>query len=193
MAPSKSLELHLSYPRHPHRLSYRNLNQITDAEVDPNFGRMGEPARQNSSLNQNDLHNIETVTSEKRQPEATPPLLSRAYIFGPVKKSHGDLALLACCLVTGMVDAASFSNWGAFVGMQTGRTTLKRRYIENRLSTNTTRQAIQSFSASRLPVFQLTLMPGSRPWSQSARSYVDAGAHSTFQRHSHPKISIPTA
>lgn len=37
---------------------------------------------------------------------------SRARILGPVEKDHGDLALLACCFVTGMVDAAVFSNWG---------------------------------------------------------------------------------
>ena len=49
-----------------------------------------------------------------------PGLFSRARIFGPVKQERGDLALLACCLVTGLVDAASFSNWGVFVGMQTG-------------------------------------------------------------------------
>lgn len=39
-------------------------------------------------------------------------LFSRARILGPVEKDHGDWALLACCLVTGMVDAASFMNWG---------------------------------------------------------------------------------
>lgn len=39
-------------------------------------------------------------------------LFSRARILGPVTKDHGDLALLACCFVTGMVDAASFMNWG---------------------------------------------------------------------------------
>ena len=77
----------------------------------------GSPA-----LDEHDLYNVETALPDKVQSEATPRFLSRAYIFGPVKKSHGDLALLACCLVTGMVDSASFSNWGAFVGMQTGMT-----------------------------------------------------------------------
>lgn len=41
-------------------------------------------------------------------------------IFGPVTNDYGDLALLACSLVTGMVDAASFANWSVFCGMQTG-------------------------------------------------------------------------
>lgn len=44
-----------------------------------------------------------------------------AFVFGPVKRVHADLALLACCFVTGMVDAASFANWSVFVGMQTGK------------------------------------------------------------------------
>ena len=35
-------------------------------------------------------------------------------------KDYGDYGLLACSFVTGMVDGASFLNWGVFVGMQTG-------------------------------------------------------------------------
>jgi hypothetical protein len=46
---------------------------------------------------------------------------SRRRVLGAVEKEGGDYALLACCLVTGMVDAASFGNWGVFVGMQTGK------------------------------------------------------------------------
>jgi uncharacterized membrane protein YoaK (UPF0700 family) len=37
-----------------------------------------------------------------------------------VVKNYGDYGLLACSFVTGMVDGASFLNWGVFVGMQTG-------------------------------------------------------------------------
>lgn len=44
-------------------------------------------------------------------------------IFGPVVRDYGDYGLLACSLVTGMVDGASFLNWGVFVGMQTGTLT----------------------------------------------------------------------
>jgi uncharacterized membrane protein YoaK (UPF0700 family) len=36
-------------------------------------------------------------------------------------KDYGDYGLLACSFVTGMVDGASFLNWGVFVGMQTGK------------------------------------------------------------------------
>lgn len=45
---------------------------------------------------------------------------SRARMLGPVTKEHGDLPLLACSFVTGLVDAAVFRNNGMFVGMQTG-------------------------------------------------------------------------
>lgn len=50
-----------------------------------------------------------------------PGFFSRRRILGPVEKDYGDYGLLACSLVTGMVDGASFLNWGVFVGMQTGR------------------------------------------------------------------------
>lgn len=49
-----------------------------------------------------------------------PGFFSRSNLLGPVKKDHGDLVLLSYSLCTGMVDAASFSNWGVFVAMQTG-------------------------------------------------------------------------
>ena len=46
---------------------------------------------------------------------------SRRRILGPVVKEYGDYGLLATSFVTGMVDGASFLNWGVFVGMQTGK------------------------------------------------------------------------
>lgn len=46
---------------------------------------------------------------------------SRRRMIGPVVKEYGDYGLLATSFVTGMVDGASFLNWGVFVGMQTGK------------------------------------------------------------------------
>lgn len=46
--------------------------------------------------------------------------LSRARLLGPVTKEYGDWPLLAMSLVTGMVDGACFTNYGMFIGMQTG-------------------------------------------------------------------------
>ena len=54
-------------------------------------------------------------------PKQEPGFFSRRWMLGPVVKDYGDYGLLACSLVTGMVDGASFLNWGVFVGMQTGK------------------------------------------------------------------------
>ena len=37
-----------------------------------------------------------------------------------VHRDWADLLLLACYIITGMLDSASISTWGAFVSMQTG-------------------------------------------------------------------------
>ena len=60
-------------------------------------------------------------TKDERSLPAKTGFFSRANVFGPVDKGYGDLPLLAMSLVTGMVDGASFRNWGMFVGMQTGK------------------------------------------------------------------------
>ncbi|TIA63435.1 hypothetical protein D6C77_02119 [Aureobasidium pullulans] len=53
-----------------------------------------------------------------------PGFFSTRRILGPVDKEYGDVALLVHSFVTGLVDAASFANWGVFVGMQTGNTVI---------------------------------------------------------------------
>lgn len=37
-----------------------------------------------------------------------------------VSKSWGDLALLVCYIITGLLDSSSVQVWGSFVSMQTG-------------------------------------------------------------------------
>lgn len=44
----------------------------------------------------------------------------RDFLSSPVDIKHVDLILLSHSLSTGIVDAATFSNWSVFVGMQTG-------------------------------------------------------------------------
>ncbi|EMC97912.1 hypothetical protein BAUCODRAFT_407423 [Baudoinia panamericana UAMH 10762] len=61
---------------------------------------------------------------EKHPMSTNTPFFSRRNILGPVVKDHGDVPLLVCCFVTGLVDAASFRNFGMFVGMQTGNTVI---------------------------------------------------------------------
>lgn len=57
------------------------------------------------------------------------PLLSRkaqahawwqSRIVVDVRRDWADLLLLACYIITGLLDSASISTWGAFVSMQTG-------------------------------------------------------------------------
>ncbi|KAK5133315.1 hypothetical protein LTR08_007840 [Meristemomyces frigidus] len=67
------------------------------------------------------------ITSDTKDERALPAktgFFSRATVFGPVERDHGDLPLLAMSFVTGMVDGASFRNWGMFIGMQTGNTVI---------------------------------------------------------------------
>lgn len=66
----------------------------------------------------------EAIDSDKSSPNGNLSLFSLAYLLGPVTKNHADLALLTCCFVTGLVDAAVFANYTVFVGMQTGNTVI---------------------------------------------------------------------
>lgn len=77
-------------------------------------------------------HSIGDGSEEKPSTPRRVPFLSRANVLGPIVRDHVELPLLACCLVTGMVDAASFRNWGMFVGMQTGKSrgVVSKRKVE---------------------------------------------------------------
>ncbi|KAG6031607.1 hypothetical protein E4U41_007523 [Claviceps citrina] len=46
----------------------------------------------------------------------------RTQMTAEVSRSHADLVLLLCYVVTGLLDSASTQVWGAFVSMQTGNT-----------------------------------------------------------------------
>ncbi|KAL9060022.1 MAG: hypothetical protein Q9162_000872 [Coniocarpon cinnabarinum] len=50
--------------------------------------------------------------------------LSRENFTASVDPKRGDLLLLACCFVTGLLDCGVFNNYGVFVGMQTGNTVI---------------------------------------------------------------------
>ena len=83
-----------------------------------------KPSHASSLAGQKDADDDEatataTATTTPAKTRA-PSVLSRKWALGPVVKDYGDYGLLACSFVTGMVDGASFLNWGVFVGMQTG-------------------------------------------------------------------------
>ncbi|KAI4222215.1 MAG: hypothetical protein L6R36_006315 [Xanthoria steineri] len=56
-------------------------------------------------------------TSEKHSKHSV-----RRYLAANVSTRHADLPLLACCFVTGIIDAGAYNAWGTFMGMQTGNT-----------------------------------------------------------------------
>jgi len=50
------------------------------------------------------------------------------YMTANVSKSWGDLTLLGCYIITGLLDSASVQVWGSFVSMQTGTQALGQRH-----------------------------------------------------------------
>ncbi|KAI5862643.1 hypothetical protein GGS23DRAFT_85501 [Durotheca rogersii] len=46
----------------------------------------------------------------------------RSNMMADVRRDWADLILLACYIITGLLDSASISTWGSFVSMQTGNT-----------------------------------------------------------------------
>ncbi|KAI2616533.1 hypothetical protein GGR54DRAFT_228690 [Hypoxylon sp. NC1633] len=46
----------------------------------------------------------------------------RKSMMTDVRRDWADLVLLACYIITGLLDSASISTWGSFVSMQTGNT-----------------------------------------------------------------------
>ncbi|KAK1005078.1 hypothetical protein LTS01_003442 [Friedmanniomyces endolithicus] len=47
---------------------------------------------------------------------------SRRHMTADVNKTYGDLVLLFCYIITGLLDSSSVQVWGSFVSMQTGNT-----------------------------------------------------------------------
>ncbi|KAG6993955.1 hypothetical protein G7Y79_00049g085150 [Physcia stellaris] len=45
---------------------------------------------------------------------------ARAYLTEKVRVKNAYIPLLICCFLTGLIDAASYSAWSVFMGMQTG-------------------------------------------------------------------------
>ncbi|KAK4890757.1 hypothetical protein LTR27_010576 [Elasticomyces elasticus] len=47
---------------------------------------------------------------------------SQQHMTAEVNKKYGDLVLLGCYIITGLLDSSSVQVWGSFVSMQTGNT-----------------------------------------------------------------------
>ncbi|EEY20448.1 conserved hypothetical protein [Verticillium alfalfae VaMs.102] len=55
-------------------------------------------------------------------PASTTPSRLKTHLTTSVSRKHTDLVLLACYIITGLLDSASNQIWGSFVSMQTGNT-----------------------------------------------------------------------
>lgn len=66
-----------------------------------------------------DSHNAETETLLRRKPGTRHWLHESLRV--DVRRDWADIMLLGCYVITGILDSASISTWGAFVSMQTGK------------------------------------------------------------------------
>jgi len=91
-----------------------STNQLASSPLDTSE----KPSHASSlAAGPNDADTTATTTPPSKPSTS---VFSEKWMLGPVVKDYGDYGLLACSFVTGMVDGASFLNWGVFVGMQTG-------------------------------------------------------------------------
>ncbi|KAK3355594.1 hypothetical protein B0H65DRAFT_452502 [Neurospora tetraspora] len=79
-----------------------------------------------------------TISNDETQPllypimstdDTTTPALTkppsgrwRRHLTTDIDRTHADLVLIICYLITGLLDSSSISIWGSFVSMQTGNT-----------------------------------------------------------------------
>lgn len=76
------------------------------------------------------------------------------YLLGDVDPKHGDLALLAYCYVSGLLDAVAFYNWGVFVAMQTGKRLFLHEAKARQIDHGAGNTVILCLSTARLPSSQ---------------------------------------
>lgn len=74
----------------------------------------GEPRPGNGILNGND----ESQALLGRKPKSESWLRKKLVV--DARRDWADVMLLGCYIITGILDSASISTWGAFVSMQTG-------------------------------------------------------------------------
>ena len=53
---------------------------------------------------------------------------AQRYMTVDVRKTGGDVMLLGCYIITGLLDSSSVQVWGSFVSMQTGRPVMIRDF-----------------------------------------------------------------
>lgn len=66
-------------------------------------------------------HETDSLLGNANQPRKTSGNLTK-YLRTEVDRSRGDIVLLLCYVITGLLDSAAVFIWGSFVSMQTGNT-----------------------------------------------------------------------
>lgn len=76
-----------------------------------------------SKMQPNDdvYHETDSLLGNTNQPRRTSGNLTK-YLRTEVDRSRGDIVLLLCYVITGILDSAAVFIWGSFVSMQTGNT-----------------------------------------------------------------------
>ncbi|KAI4870505.1 hypothetical protein F4820DRAFT_258645 [Hypoxylon rubiginosum] len=80
------------------------------------YGALPNNSRQNTN---GDEEQQPLLGGSSQTPKAT---RWRKSMMTDVRRDWADLVLLACYIITGLLDSASISTWGSFVSMQTGNT-----------------------------------------------------------------------
>lgn len=139
-----------------------NYGTVNSAE-----GRNGHP---------NNSSNAERAALIGNKSEDSPGFvtLCSKHLGCNVSKTWGDIALLFCYIITGLLDSSSIFIWGSFVSMQTGEQAHPVHYKSPPLETHTP-QATPSTSASASST-QEPAHAGSAPASPSAASAWEASS-----------------
>lgn len=87
-----------------------------------NYGAVsdGDHAASNGLLNHADMERAALLTKDHNQRPIVARL--REHFSRDIRKDWGDLVLLFCYVITGLLDSSSVQVWGSFVSMQTGNT-----------------------------------------------------------------------
>lgn len=81
-----------------------------------NYGTVAQDSPAPSDVDAERAALLQTSSSKKR---FAPRLVEHMDVN--VTKSWGDVALLGCYVITGLLDSSSIMTWGSFVSMQTGK------------------------------------------------------------------------
>lgn len=99
-----------------------NANEHHDRETDALLTHQSSNGH-NNNYNGTQYTNLSNNNQPKQHPTVGSALSRlKTHLKEPLHPRHGDLILLYCYIITGLLDSTAVSIWGAFVSMQTGNT-----------------------------------------------------------------------